>query len=246
MAKRKSAFDRREAAAFTAKTVLETGAVHFHSEADRPFIFTSGWASPVYIDCRTLISFPAARRGLIERAVALIAAEIGTDRFDAVAGYETAGIPFAAWVSDALDLPMLYVRKAPKGFARNALIEGRLGAGQRVLLIDDLATDGRSKVRFASALREAGAVVEHALVLFYYDIFPDAAERLKDAGIALHALATWADVLAAAGQAPGVDAATLAEVGNFLADPVGWSKAHGGVGERQPIAQPYASRPVNA
>ena len=78
--------------------------MHFYS--DRPFIFTSGWASPVYIDCRHLISFPTERRQLVADATALIRAEVGLDRIDAIAGAETAGIPFAAWISDELDVPM--------------------------------------------------------------------------------------------------------------------------------------------
>ena len=78
-------------------------------------------------------------------------------KIDVVAGGETAGIPFSAWIADRLDLPMLYVRKKAKGFGRNAQIEGHLQPGQRVLLVEDLTTDGRSKVNFCKALREAGA-----------------------------------------------------------------------------------------
>ena len=144
-------------AELTAKLLLEVDAVRFMG--DRPFIFTSGWASPVYTDCRRLITFPRVRTTLIDFATATIMREVGFEQFDAVAGGETAGIPFAAWMADRLGLPMLYVRKQPKGFGRNNQIEGHLVEGQRVLLVEDMTSDGRSKVNFCAALRQAGAKV---------------------------------------------------------------------------------------
>ena len=129
-------FDRQTISDTTAKMLLEVQAVHFN--ADKPFIFTSGWASPVYIDCRKLISYPRVRRGLMEMAEATILRDVGYEQIDAVAGGETAGIPFAAWIADRMMLPMQYVRKKPKGFGRNAQIEGLLEEGSRVLLVEDL------------------------------------------------------------------------------------------------------------
>lgn len=211
-----------------ARILLETGAVG--CMADKPFIFTSGWASPVYTDCRRLISFPRARRALMEMAVARLERDAGVERFDAVAGGETAGIAYAAWLSERLMLPMLYVRKQAKGFGRNAQIEGRLTEGQRVLLVEDLATDGASKARFVAALRAAGAVVEHAFVVFYYGVFPQAEATLRELGIRLHALATWHDVLPVARAQGAFPAPILAEIERFLADPATWSAAHGGRG----------------
>ena len=90
---------------------------------------------------------------------------------------------------------MLYVRKQAKGFGRNAQIEGNVVEGDRVLLVEDLATDGGSKVNFCNALRAAGTKVNHVFVIFYYDIFPDGGKVMADVGIKLHALATWRDVL---------------------------------------------------
>ncbi|MGF1640086.1 MAG: orotate phosphoribosyltransferase [Rhodospirillales bacterium] len=210
----------------TARILLRIGAVEFRP--DRPFRFTSGWASPVYIDCRRLISFVPERRHVVDRAVALLDDRIGRAAIDAVAGGETAGIPYAAWMADAMARPMLYVRKQPKGFGRNARIEGDFGDGARVLLVEDLATDGASKLAFAAALRDAGAVVEHAFVVFFYGIFPGARDALAGAGLSLHFLATWWDVVAAAEAGGHFPADSIAEVRRFLADPVGWSAAHGG------------------
>src|SRR5260370_23063258 len=117
-----------DAAESTARILLETQAVLFRP--DDPFTFTSGRLSPVYIDCRRLISFPRARRKLMDLGADLIERRVGCESLDAVAGGETAGIPFAAWLSERLSLPMLYIRKQPKGFGRNAQIEGVLAEGQ--------------------------------------------------------------------------------------------------------------------
>jgi orotate phosphoribosyltransferase len=219
--------DKKVMAELTAKMLLEVEAVRFM--ADKPFIFTSGWASPVYTDCRRLISFPRVRQTLIDFGTATLMRDAGFEQFDAVAGGETAGIPFAAWMADRLALPMLYVRKKPKGFGRNAQIEGHLVEGQRVLLVEDMTSDGRSKINFCNALREAGAKVEHVLVFFFYDIFPEAPKILGDLGVTLHSLATWWDVLAVAKASGKFDAAKLAEVEKFMNDPAGWSKDHGGI-----------------
>ncbi|MEA2983835.1 MAG: orotate phosphoribosyltransferase [Alphaproteobacteria bacterium] len=219
--------DKKVIAELTAKMLLEVEAVRFMD--DKPFIFTSGRASPVYTDCRRLISFPRVRQTLMDFGAATVLREAGFEAFDAVAGGETAGIPFAAWMADRLGLPMHYVRKQAKGFGRNAQIEGNVIEGQRILLVEDMATDGGSKVNFCKALRDAGTKVEHIFVVFYYDIFPESQKILADLGVQLHALATWWDVLAAAKAGGNFEASRLAEVEKFMRDPSGWSKAHGGV-----------------
>jgi orotate phosphoribosyltransferase len=221
--------DKEVMAELTAKMLIEVDAVRFM--ADKPFIYTSGWASPVYTDCRRLISFPRVRQTLIDFGVATIEREVGFEQFDAVAGGETAGIPFAAWMADRLMLPMQYVRKKPKGFGRNAQIEGQIEEGDRVLLVEDMTTDGRSKVNFCQALRTAGAVVDHVFVFFFYDIFPEGKKILGDLGVTLHTLATWWDVLDVAKKSGKFDKAKLKEVEKFMKDPAAWSKAHGGAAQ---------------
>lgn len=218
--------DSKTIAALTANMLLEVEAVRFY--ADKPFIFTSGLASPVYTDCRRPISFPRVRRALMEFGAATLGRDVGYEAFDAVAGGETAGIAYAAWMADRLMLPMQYVRKKAKGFGRNAQIEGEVKDGQRVLLVEDMTTDGGSKVNFIKALRDAGCVADHTFVLFYYDIFPEGLKLLTDLGVTHHALATWWDVLAVAKKSEKFDPAKLAEVEKFMHDPRGWSKAHGG------------------
>jgi orotate phosphoribosyltransferase len=219
--------DKAAMAELTARMLLEVDAVRFMS--DKPFIYTSGWASPVYTDCRRLISFPRVRQTLVDFGVATILRDVGFEKFDAVAGGETAGIPFAAWMADRLMLPMQYVRKKPKGFGRNAQIEGHLEEGDQVLLVEDMTTDGRSKVNFCKALRGAGAVVEHVFVFFFYDIFPESKKILGDLGVTLHALATWWDVLEVAKKSGRFDKNKLKDVERFMKEPAAWSQAHGGV-----------------
>lgn len=218
--------DKAVIAATAAKLLLEIKALHFNAE--KPFIFTSGWASPVYTDCRRIISFPRARAALMDMAVATIIRECGYESIDVIAGGETAGIPFAAWISERMGLPMQYIRKKPKGFGRNAQIEGVVEDGQRVLLVEDLATDGKSKENFVTALRTAGAQVTDTFVIFHYGIFPQSKTNMEKIGVRLHELCTWWDVLKVARENAYFDANTLDEVEKFLHAPVEWSAAHGG------------------
>jgi len=221
--------DREVIAERTAKMLLEVNAVQF--SIANPFFFTSGWASPVYIDCRKLISYPSLRRTVIDFAMATILREIGAECIDGVAGGETAGIPFAAWIADRLELPMQYIRKRSQGFGRNAQIEGDLREGARTLLVEDLTTDARSKVIFCKGLRDAGAIVEHAFVVFHYGIYPNSAKTMAEIGVSLHELATWWDILRVAKGGNYLPAPDLDEVEKFLHDPISWSAEHGGISE---------------
>jgi len=210
----------------TAHILLEIGAVHFRPED--PFILTSGRASPVYIDCRKVISFPRARRKIIDMMGETVEQAIGFESIDAVAGGETAGIPYAAWLAERLALPMIYIRKKPKGFGRGAQIEGEMPTGCRCLLVEDLATDGGSKLNFIEAIRKADAKVTDAMVVFHYGIFPQSVKSLAAVGVRLHGLATWWDVLAAVEELNSLDASGIRAVRSYLDDPEGWSSQHGG------------------
>lgn len=213
-------------ARIAARILIETEAVLFRPED--PFIFTSGRASPVYVDCRKLIAFPRARAKLMDMGVDLIYEKVGFESLDVVAGGETAGIPFSAWVAERMDLPMAYVRKKPKGFGRNARIEGDMKEGQRVLLVEDMATDGGSKLSFVEGIRDAGAECAHCFVVFLYGIFPEGIAELNKKGVELHSLATWWDVLECAREENYFTADQTDQVEAFLKNPIPWSKAHGG------------------
>ncbi|OLP53341.1 orotate phosphoribosyltransferase [Rhizobium rhizosphaerae] len=210
-----------------ARMLWEIKAVHFRPE--QPYKLASGMASPVYIDCRKLISYPRIRSAVMDFAAATILSEAGFEQFDVIAGGETAGIPFAAMLAERLALPMIYVRKAPKGHGRNAQIEGHMAEGARVLVIEDLTTAGGSMFTFINAVRAAGGIVDHGMALFYYDIFPAARGEMQDKGVTLHNIATWRDVLAVAREKQLFETDRLAEVESFLDAPLDWSARHGGV-----------------
>ena len=214
---------KEEIARLSARMLLEIGAVDFRP--DEPFTLASGLPSPTYVDCRKLISFPRIRSALMDFLAVTVMRGAGFEAFDNIAGGETAGIPFAALVAERLALPMTYVRKKPKGYGRNARIEGEMSEGQRVLLVEDLTTDGGSKLSFVDAIRETGAVCGHTAVIFYYGIFPETEQRLADHGVQLHSLCTWWDVLAEARAQGAFSADTLAKVEEFLKSPREWQAA---------------------
>ncbi|MBB4009441.1 orotate phosphoribosyltransferase [Allorhizobium taibaishanense] len=210
-----------------AKMLWEIKAVHFN--ASEPYKLASGMRSPVYIDCRKLLSYPRIRSTVIDFAAATLLSNAGFEQFDCIAGGETAGIPFAALLADRLSLPMIYVRKQPKGHGRNAQIEGHMPDGARVLVIEDLTTAGGSMFTFIDAVRAAGGVVDHGIALFFYGIFPEAHQRFEKGNVRLHYIATWRNVLEVAKQQKLFDDKTLSEVESFLDAPLEWSGRNGGV-----------------
>ena len=208
-----------------AKILLDTKSVLFN--AREPFVFTSGRISPVYTDCRRLISFPQERSALMDMGAAILKEKIGMENMDFLAGGETAGIPYAAFLSDRLNKPMLYVRKKPKGFGRMAQIEGCMDAATpKVVLIEDLQTDGGSKKVFIDALRAAGATVEHGFVVFHYGIFQQSIDNMNAMGMTLHYLTDWWAVLQTAKDLNYFDNETLSSVEAFLNSPDAWADAN--------------------
>ena len=209
----------------TARFLIEINAIHFNSVS--PFTLTSGLKSPVYIDCRKLISYPKARSILINFCSDIVVNKIGLDKVESLVGGETAGIPFASFLASKLELPMHYVRKKPKGFGVNNYIEGNNINGKRVILVEDLTTDGGSKIKFCNSIRKAGAIVEETIVLFYYNIFDDVTDKLKKSGINLNYLACWWDILNYCKEDKSIiDNSTIFQIEQFLISPKEWSKNH--------------------
>jgi orotate phosphoribosyltransferase len=213
------------AADITADILLETRSVLF--SPNQPFTLTSGRKSPVYIDCRRLISFPRARGKLMDLAAEMIQRHVGYESLEAVAGGETAGIPFAAWIAERLALPMLYIRKQAKGFGRMAQIEGVMQEGDRVLLVEDLISEGTSKLNFIRGIRAGGGTITHNFCVFHYGIFPSSVETLRDEGVALHALATWHAVLDRAHRLGSFPDEDYAAIRSFLDAPDDWTPPAG-------------------
>lgn len=155
----------------------------------------------------------------------ILSEEVGLENIDIVAGGETAGIPYGAFIADRLEKPMIYVRKEPKGYGRMAQIEGHLPETKRkpnIVLVEDLQTDGGSKKIFIDALRDAGAKIQHTFVVFHYGIFKTSDKNMKKMGVKLHSIADWWDVLEVAKSEGYFDKKTLASVESFLNAPDQW------------------------
>lgn len=188
-----------------------------------PFRLASGKPSPIYVNCRRAISEPAFMQ-LFTVAARLLLETVGRVP-QAIAGGESAGIPFAAYLAAAWGLPMVYVRKKPKDYGIASRVEGRLEPGVRVVLVEDLITDGGSKLGFLEALAEAGGVVSDAVVLF--DREQGGREVLAERGVALHAVTDRTTALAAGEAAGLLTGAERAVVEAYFADPAGWQRERG-------------------
>ena len=150
----------------TAKILLDIKSINIQTK--KPFKLTSGRLSPVYVDCRKIISHLKERRSIINMASKLLKKEIDLKKIDYIAGGETAGIPYASWISEKLNKPMIYIRKKPKDFGKLSQIEGDIKKKSRVLLIEDLSTDGKSKINFCNAIKKAGGKIKDIFVIFNY------------------------------------------------------------------------------
>jgi orotate phosphoribosyltransferase len=212
-----------------AEMLLSTQSIAVYK--DKPFVFVSGRISPVYIDCRKLLSFAAEREYIVTALAQMAETDIGLNNIDVVAGGETAGIPYASFVSHIIKKPMIYIRKQPKGYGGTKQIEGILEAGQRVLMVEDLITDGLSKMRFNIGIRGAGAKMTHCLCVFDY-----ASDRLNlhegkinlaKNGIALHVLANWDDVLDTGLSKSYFTENSSRQILDFLKDPENWGRKMG-------------------
>jgi len=205
--------------------LLDAGCVD--ARVDEPFRLPSGWASPVYMDCRRLISFPEMRRVVVDRALDLLRAENALTGVVSIAGGEASGIALAAWLADRLDLPLQYVRKKPIGLKH---IEGVLRPGSHVLLVDDLMAAGQSKRTFIRALADGGATVSDMIIVFDYATF-SSDNMLASRGVRVHALATWVDILAVAKERDTLGKRARDELEAFIDSPGRWSETHGGISE---------------
>jgi orotate phosphoribosyltransferase len=218
-----------EASQKVAEMLLSTESIAVYK--DKPFVFVSGRISPVYIDCRKLLSFAMEREYIVSELAKKAETNIGLDNIDVVAGGETAGIPYAAFVSHLLRKPMIYIRKQPKGYGGTKQIEGILEPGKRVMLVEDLITDGLSKLRFNIGIRGAGAKMTHCLCVFDY-----ASDRLNQHegkinlaknDIQLHVLANWDDVLDTGRAKNYFTAEQNQQIIDFLQDSENWGRKMG-------------------
>ena len=174
-----------------AKILLDIGCVNINFR--KPFTLTSGKLSPVYVDCRKLISFPKEREIIINEMVKQIQLKYKKNIY--VAGGETAGIPYAALISQKIQQPMIYIRKQPKGFGKGKLIEGEFKKNTTSVLIEDMATDAGSKLHFVKSLRANKLIIKDIFVAFFYGVYKNADLNLKKMNVNLNYLATWHDIV---------------------------------------------------
>ncbi len=212
-----------------AEMLLRTESIQVYKE--KPFVFVSGRISPVYIDCRKLLSFWVEREYIVTQLAKKAETDIGLDNIDVVAGGETAGIPYASFVSHIIKKPMIYIRKQPKGYGGTKQIEGILEAGKRVLLVEDLITDGLSKLRFNIGIRGAGAKMTHCLCVFDYASDRlnqhEGRDNLAKNDIVLHVLANWDDVLDTGLSKSYFSANASEQIVDFLKDAENWGRKMG-------------------
>lgn len=176
-----------------AKGMLEAGAVEL-----RPndlFTWASGIKSPIYCDTRLTISYPTVRKTIAKGLALLIQEKFPT--CEVVAGTATAGIPHAAWVADLLEQPMVYVRSAPKGHGRGKQTEGKLTAGAKVVVIEDIVSTGGSSINAVEALTREGAEVLGVVSVYSY-LLPAAIENFKKSGVPYYSLSDFEALVEAA------------------------------------------------
>ena len=175
-----------------ANLLLSIGCVNI--DFKKQFTLTSGKKSPVYVDCRKLISFPKERELIINEMSKQIKSKY-KDNSTIIAGGETAGIPYSSFLCQKMKYPMIYIRKSPKGFGKGKLIEGEFKKNTQSILVEDMATDGGSKLHFIKALRQNKLKVKDIYVVFYYGIYPKAKKNISKMKVNLNYLTSWRDIL---------------------------------------------------
>lgn len=149
-----------------AKILLKVGAVSL--SPTEPYRFVSGILSPIYCDNRLLMSYPEEREKIVNYFLKLIKEE--NINFEVIAGTATAGIPWAAWIAEKLKKPMVYVRKEAKEHGKQNIIEGKLKAGAKVIVIEDLISTGKSSFNAVKTVRDLQCIVEYCIAIFSYEM----------------------------------------------------------------------------
>jgi orotate phosphoribosyltransferase len=201
----------------TAELLLEAKALAFNVR--QPYTFASGIKSPVYMDCRLLISDVQKRRRITD-AMAEAAAKAGCD---VIAATASAGIPWGAWVADRLSMPMVYVRQSAKDHGKGKKIEGSLKKGAKALVIEDLVSTGGSSIATVESLREEGAEAKDCVSIFQYGM-PEAQNAFKKAGVKLYSLSNFAEAAEVAASRGYLTKEEAAEAKKWIIDPQGWRK----------------------
>ncbi|KLV28236.1 orotate phosphoribosyltransferase [Niallia circulans] len=200
-----------------AEQLLEIKAVFLQPNA--PFTWSSGLKSPIYCDNRLTLSYPKVRKNIASGLAGLIKEKF--PETEVVAGTATAGIPHAAWVSDLLDLPMVYVRSKAKAHGKGNQIEGKVEKGQKVVVVEDLISTGGSVITAVNSLREAGCEVLGVVAIFTYEL-PKGKELLGEAEITAYSLTDYTSLLDVAQKKGYIQEGDLASLNAWKESPENW------------------------
>ncbi|MDB5202787.1 MAG: orotate phosphoribosyltransferase [Ferruginibacter sp.] len=202
-----------------AEKLLQVNAVKLNT--DQPFTWASGWKSPIYCDNRQVLSFPYERDFIKSELCSVIFEKF--PEADALAGVATAGIAWGAMAADQLKLPYMYVRPKPKEHGMGNQIEGSYREGQKVLVIEDLISTGKSSLQVCEVLQKAGLTVIGMVSIFTYG-FPQATTAFAEAGIPLYSLSNYKVLVNAAVKKGILSGDQLNSLLNWRNDPAGWGR----------------------
>ena len=202
-----------------AERLLHVEAVKLSPE--NPYTWASGWKSPIYCDNRKILSFPYDR-DFIKSELCSVIFELFPEA-DVIAGVATAGIAWGAMAADQLKLPFVYVRPKPKEHGMGNQIEGMLAAGQKVLVIEDLISTGKSSLQVCDVLKEAGVEVVGMVSIFNYG-FPQAATAFETAGVKLVSLTNYSTMVALAIETNVISKESINTLEQWREDPANWKK----------------------
>lgn len=202
-----------------AEQLLKIKAVKLNPSS--PFTWASGWKSPIYCDNRRTLSFPEVRKLIRDEFIHNIRQKFPT--VEVIAGVATGGIAHGALVAESLSLPFVYVRSSSKGHGLQNKIEGKLEKGQRVVVIEDLVSTGKSSLDAVAALRESGADVIGMEAIFTYG-FDTARQNFENAECELETLSNYEALITAAIELNYVDNSQLQSLREWREDPGNWKK----------------------
>ena len=202
-----------------ARELLQINAIKLNPA--NPFVWASGWNSPIYCDNRKTLAYPSVRRDIRDAFCQVLKQQF--PNATAIAGVATGAIAHGVLVAEALDMPFSYVRSAPKGHGLTNLIEGEIKPGQKVVVVEDLISTGASSLAAVEALRNAGCEVLGMLAIFTYG-FPQAELAFEKAGCKLFTLSNYEVLIPEAIEMNYIEAGSLATLGKWRSSPETWNK----------------------
>lgn len=200
-----------------AEKLLQISAIKLQPE--NPFVWASGWNSPIYTDNRKTLSYPDIRN-FIKIEMSRMIMEQYPDA-EVIAGVATGAIAIGALVADLLALPYVYVRSTPKDHGMENLIEGNLKPGSKVVVVEDMISTGGSSLKAVDAIRNAGCEVVGMAAIFSYE-FPIAVKRFRDANVNLFTLSNYSTMLEAALETEYIHESDLETLREWRKDPANW------------------------